>query len=253
LFVIIDPIFGRRIWRHKSATSGEHETASDIGSIAVVEPAAYCLPAAQAPVYDSLSAIRGRNSRMSRLDDFDIVIRRKNGKILATIPQLSLYAKGDNVDKAMAALDVKKKELAAELEEAGELDTLEIGNQVYPTLRGVTTTAPDHLGRFAIKTGIIISVITVAFLISSMLVASEVEDLVENIKSVKIGGAQFWGRVEQELDRMASNDLPESKKQKLLADIHAIAVKWRPFVVEVQSVLSSPPNQASPTAPSTNR
>jgi len=190
---------------------------------------------------------------MSRLFDLDVVIRSRKGKIFASIPQLSLLAKGATVDAALAALDAKKQELAAELEEVGELDMLQIGNQVDPMRRGVTMTAPGDLGRFAIKTSIVVFVVAVAFLISGMLVAAKVEDLVNDIKSVKIGGAQFWGRVEQQLDRMATSDLPEAKKQKLLADIHAIAVKWRPFVAEVQSVLSGPPNQAPPTTTPTNR
>jgi hypothetical protein len=253
LVALIVPLFGRRVWRHESPTAEGHEIAPNIGSTAIIEPAARSLQPAQAPVYDSFGANRGRNSIVSRLDDLDVVISSRKGKIFASIPQLSLHAKGENVDAALAALDAKKKELAAELEEAGELDTLEIGDQVYPVRRGVTMTAPGGLGQFAIKTGIVVFAIAVAFLISGMLIASKVEDLVNEIKSVKIGGAQFWGRVEQQLDRMASSDLPEAKKQKLLADIHAIAVKWRPFVVEVQSVLSGPPNQAPPTTTPTNR
>ncbi len=188
---------------------------------------------------------------MKPLDDLDIFIRSRKGKIFAGIPQLGLLAKGENVEAALASLDVKKKELAAELEEAGELDTLEMGNQVCPTPRRVTMTAPGDLGRFAIKTGIVVSAIAAAFLICATLIASGMEGLVNDIKSV--GGVQFWGHVEQQLDRMASSDLPEAKKQKLLADIHAIAVKWRPFIVEVQSALSGPPNQTPPTTTPTNR
>ena len=253
LVALVVPLFGRRAWRHESSTAEGHEPARDIGSTAIKEPAAYSLSPTQAPVYDSFGTSRERNSIMSRLDDLDVVIRSRKGKIFASIPQLSLLAKGATVDAALAALDAKKQELAAELEEVGELDMLQIGNQVDPMRRGVTMTAPGDLGRFAIKTSIVVFVVAVAFLISGMLVAAKVKDLVNDIKSVKIGGAQFWGRVEQQLDRMATSDLPEAKKQKLLADIHAIAVKWRPFVAEVQSVLSGPPNQAPPTTTPTNR
>jgi hypothetical protein len=65
-----------------------------------------------------------------------------------------------------------------------------------------------------------------------------------------MGGAAFWGRVERELDRMASpeGDLPEAKKQKLLADIRAIGAKWRPFLVELHSALT-PPDDASEHRP----
>jgi hypothetical protein len=62
---------------------------------------------------------------------------------------------------------------------------------------------------------------------------------VNNVKSIKIGGSEFWTQMEDELDRMArpGSDLSEAKKQKVLADIHAITAKWRPFVAEIQSVL----------------
>jgi hypothetical protein len=56
--------------------------------------------------------------------------------------------------------------------------------------------------------------------------------------------------MEAELDRMASpvSDLPEAKKQKLLADVRAIAVKWHPFVAEIQSALGSPAGPLQPPA-----
>jgi hypothetical protein len=179
------------------------------------------------------------SSKMICLDDLDTVIRRKNGKVLANIPQLGLYAKGENVEAALAALDAKKKELAAELEETGELDMLENNNR--QPRRGLTASTSDDLGRFAIKTGIVALFIAAALTISATIVGSEIQ---QGIKSVKIGGAQFWTRMEAELDRLASpvNDLPEVKKKKLLADIRAIAVKWHPFVAEIRSALDSPDN-----------
>ncbi len=251
LVVLVIPLFGLRVWRSKHATARRHEIAPDVGSIAITEPMAHSLQPAQPPARDWFAASPGRNTKMKPLDDLDIFIRSRKGKIFAGIPQLGLLAKGENVEAALAALDVKKKELATELEEAGELDTFEIGNQICPTPRRVTMTAPGDLGRFAIKTGIVVSAIAAVFLICGTLIASEVEGLVNDIKSV--GGVQFWGHVEQQLDRMASSDLPEAKKQKLLADIHAIAVRWRPFIVEVQSALSGPPNQTPPTTTPTNR
>ena len=183
---------------------------------------------------------------MSRLDELDIVIRRKNGKILASIPQFNLYAKGENVEAALAALDAKKKELAAELEEPGEFEILEIDNR--RASRGAPGSTFGDLGRFAIKAGIVAFCIAAALSISGVIVGSKIEKAIDNVKSVKIGGAQFWSRMEAELDRMASpaSDLPEAKKQKLLADVRAIAVKWHPFVVEIQSALGS---QAGPSQP----
>ena len=182
---------------------------------------------------------------MSKLDELDVVIRRKNGKVTAGIPQLGLFARADDTNAALTALDAKKKDFVAEYE-PGEID--EIVDQLAPTRRLARTGIAGDLGRFTLKAGIVVCCVVAAFVISGVLIASKVEQSIENtvnnVKSIKVGGSQFWTRVEDELDRMArpGSDLPEAKKQKLLADIHAIAAKWRPFVVEAQSVISDPNN-----------
>ncbi|MGO9684186.1 MAG: hypothetical protein ACLP0B_08900 [Steroidobacteraceae bacterium] len=194
---------------------------------------------------------------MIRAEELDIVIRHKDGKIVAGIPQLGLFATADDVNTALAELEKKKKTFIEDLDEAGELDAIEIADRPVIAHRQAPMTSAGNLGQFAIKTGIVVTMVVGAFVITGALIGSKVEHAinhtVDNIKGIKIGGAQFWGRVEQQLDRMASSDLPEAKKQKLLADIHAIAVKWRPFIVEVQSALSGPPNQTPPTTTPTNR
>ena len=45
---------------------------------------------------------------MSVLDELEIIIRQKDGKVLASIPQLNLYAKAANIDAALAALERKE-------------------------------------------------------------------------------------------------------------------------------------------------
>jgi hypothetical protein len=196
---------------------------------------------------------------MSRLDELDVVIRRKNGKVIAGFPQLGLFAKADDVNAALAALDAKKKAFVADLEEAGELDTLEIEDRPAPTRRIAMIRPAGDLGQFALKAGIVVCCVVAAFVISGVLMASKVERSIENavnsVKSVKIGGSQFWTRMEDELDRMArpGSDLPEAKKQKLLADIRAIAAKWRPFVVEIQSALADPNNPPRSAGTSANK
>ncbi len=196
---------------------------------------------------------------MSRVDELDVVIRHKGGKVIAGIPQIGLYAKGDDVNVALAALDARKKAFVTDLEEAGELDMLEIEDRPAPTRRVATITPAGGLGQFALKTGIVVCCVVAAFVFSAVLIASKVEQSIErtvnNVKSIKIGGPQFWTRMEDELDRMArpGNDLPEAKKQKLLADIHAITAKWRPFVAEIQSVLTDPNNPQRPVGTSAKK
>jgi len=61
---------------------------------------------------------------MSSIDELDIVIRRKSGKVTAGIPQLGLYATGNEVGAAIAALEQKRAAFLADLSEAGVLMTL---------------------------------------------------------------------------------------------------------------------------------
>jgi len=201
---------------------------------------------------------RQRMSAMNRVDALDIVIRRKGRRITAGIPQIGLYAKGENANAALSALEAKKKVFEADLEELGELDSFEIEDQPV-VKRRVAAEPTGDIGRFTIKAGIVATFFVAAFVVSGALIASRVEQAIEssvnNIKSTNIGGTQFWSKVENELDRMASpnSDLPEAKKQKLLADIHAIADKWRPFATELQSVVSGLPNQSPQAGKSANK
>jgi hypothetical protein len=188
---------------------------------------------------------------MSPLDQVDVLIRRRNGMVFASIPQLNLYAKGDNVDAALAALDAKKAALAADLAEVGELESLEITPSSYavgqPMPPGM---APAGMRAFVIKTGIVAIAIAAVIVVSGVFVASSLQAVVGDIKTVKIGGEPFWSHVEEQVDQMASpqNDLPEAKKQKLLADIRAIGAKWRPFLLELRSALN-PPDDPSAQRP----
>jgi hypothetical protein len=52
------------------------------------------------------------------------------------------------------------------------------------------------------------------------------------------GGSQFWTRVEQDLERQADprNDMPEARKEKLLADLRVVVSRWRPFVAEASKL-----------------
>ena len=63
---------------------------------------------------------------MSKIDELAIVIRRKGAKTVASIPQVGLFATADNTNAALAAIEAKKAALVVDLEEAGELDTLEV-------------------------------------------------------------------------------------------------------------------------------
>jgi hypothetical protein len=179
---------------------------------------------------------------MDRLDQLEIVIRRRNGTVIASIPQLSLHAKGDSVEVALAALDAKKAVLAAELEEVGELDTFEASPIPVTVGRTIAVSAPGDLRQFALKMAIVAVALTGMLVVSGLFMAGAVQNVVNSANDTFKGGAVFWGNLERQLDLMASpdEDLPEAKKQKLLADIRAIGAKWRPFLIEIHSAFAVP-------------
>src|SRR4051812_46277060 len=94
------------------------------------------------------------------------------------------------------------------------------------------------IGPFAVK-GLIVTalVVTASFLVIDRL-DSTLEERIRPAMGAIHGGREFWAKFERELERLADpkNDIPAEKKAKLLAQVRAIADRWRPFVVEVVSV-----------------
>ena len=140
---------------------------------------------------------------MSRIEKLDIVIRHKNGKVIAGIPQLSLYAKADDIHSAITALEQKRTAYFGDLAESGALDELEVREYAVPH---ASPRGHGGLGQFTLKALIIIGLIAGAFVLSAALLAPRIERIVENTEAkmqqyTKVGGAQFWEKLERELGR----------------------------------------------------
>jgi hypothetical protein len=176
---------------------------------------------------------------MNPLDKFEISIRRKDDKIIAAVPQLGLYATASDIHGALDALERKKAALLEDLTAAGELENLSpvaFANSVAP--------ATSHgLARFTLKVGIVVVLIAIAMVVTTNLLATKIETtraawqttLQDN---TKIGGAQFWSKVEKSLDDLANpkSEMPEDKRQKILSDIRAIRDRWWPFIAAAMPV-----------------
>ncbi len=171
---------------------------------------------------------------MSRIDELDIVIRHKGGKIVAGIPQLSLYLKADDVHAAITALEQKRTAFFGDLAESGALDDLEVRDY---TVQRASSRDRGGLGQFTLKALIVIGLIAGAFTLSTALLASRIERLVANTeaKMHELTGRQFWRKVEGELERAAdpARDMPAEQKRKLLSQIHTAVERWRPFMAEI--------------------
>ena len=170
---------------------------------------------------------------MSPLDKFEISIRRKDDKIIAAVPQLGLYATASEIHGALDALERKKAALLQDLTAAGEVENLSAVAVADP----VAPTTSHGLAQFALKVGIVVALVATAIAITTNLVATKIETTRAAWQTTlqehsKIGGAQFWSKIEKGLDQLADpkSEMPENKRQKILSDIRAIRDRWWPFI-----------------------
>jgi hypothetical protein len=109
---------------------------------------------------------------MCRIDELELVIRRKDGKVVAGIPELKLYAKADDIQAAVTALERKRAAFIADLSEMGALE--DFGARASRVGRATEPTRGD-LAQFTIKTLIVLGLIAGAFLLSTAWLVSMVE------------------------------------------------------------------------------
>lgn len=191
---------------------------------------------------------------MAKIDDLEIVIKKKGQTTFASIPQLGLRAKGSDVGSALGALEMKKRELIEDFSEE-EIDAL-LGPALTARQHATKISVRSDLRGFFIKTAIVIALIVCgvvavseiagrkveAAISNARLVADRVRLVADQYKNIKIGGHQFWTNVERQLDRLAdpANDMPQAQKEKLLADFRVLAARYRPFVAEIIGVFPPP-------------
>jgi hypothetical protein len=201
---------------------------------------------------------------MSQLNQFDIVIRRKNSIAVAAVPQLGLYAKSENIQAALELLEKRQMELLQDLEiGAIDLDFITKHNRDSSRSTYMRTAA-----EFAIKTSIVVAILAAAVVLTGTFLAEQTDKMIQKaravgleyaavgleyaatVRNVRIGGREFWTRLEQGLEAAAdpSNDISTEKKEKLIREIHAVADRWRPFATEVISAFSARPNESVPVS-----
>ena|ERR1700730_1050110 len=194
-------------------------------------------------------------SRIDKIERLDIVIRQKGAKVSAGIPQVALWATAGDAHAALTALEQKRTAFLADLAEAGGIDDLEV--RPY-TVRSASPSRRGELPQFTLKALIVIGLFAALFTLSGALLAARLERVVRDTNEkmqqyTKIGGAQFWEKMEHELDRAAdpASDLPAEQKRKLLAQIHAVVERWRPFMAEIAPLFADFQKPA-PAAPPQN-
>jgi hypothetical protein len=166
---------------------------------------------------------------MASIDELDIVIRRKGEKIVASIPQLGLVATGPEPQVALSALEQKKRMLLEDMQVAGVADDFEIRSWARGAQVGGQPVRWGGILEFLVKFAIVLVVLGGIGVASASVVAAKIKE------QTRMGGAQFWAKLESDLARVAdpAHDLSEQKKRKILSDIRTIVDHWKPFAAEL--------------------
>jgi hypothetical protein len=100
---------------------------------------------------------------------------------------------------------------------------------------------------FTAKTVIVTSIVTTAIILASSLILRQAEQVGNRLaevveRSTKVGGSQFWSKVEAELDKAAdpSRTLSPEKQKQLLDKLRRITGQWKPFAAEAYAIISEP-------------
>src|SRR5438477_9874333 len=110
---------------------------------------------------------------MSKLDELDVVIRRKGRKVIAGIPSVGLYASADTVAAALDALEARKTAYQSDLEEAGFTADIEIPDRATTAPMAIARSVPGDVRSFALKSLIAIGLITAAIVLVGTLLVSK--------------------------------------------------------------------------------
>jgi hypothetical protein len=175
----------------------------------------------------------------------DIVIRRRNGQVVAAIPQFGLFAEADTFKNALDELEIKKQDLQADLMAFANLQSYPTGDASPPS-----NIRWREINLFAIKSCIVLAVVIVATLFASYHINQSISSTIYKIQDAAQAnldrftvesGSVFWTKVTRELDRAANSNMTKETKQKLLTDIRKIVDKWRPFVIEASGIFAAAP------------
>jgi hypothetical protein len=99
---------------------------------------------------------------------------------------------------------------------------------------------------FVAKAVIVTVLITGSVLFLSSRLISKAEE--SFLRVTKIGGSDFWTKFERQLDRAAdpSRGLSAEKREMLLVKLRAVSAQWKPFIMEVHSIITDAPTPPNP-------
>jgi hypothetical protein len=180
----------------------------------------------------------------------DIILRMGDGSVVAAIPQFGLFARGPSVEAALSALEEKRAALQGELAAFSALRDEPAAQPASPPVRW------GEIKQFAIKAAIVFALTIAAVMYTVIKLDETVQSTAYRLQMqvqglVALGSETFGQKLERELERAASpeHELPADKKQKLLAELHTVVERWRPFAAEAMAIFPPQPAPTGPRAP----
>ena len=166
---------------------------------------------------------------MASIDELDMVIRRKREKVIASIPQLGLVATASEPQAALSALETKKNLLLEDMKAAGVADDFEIRSWSRGAPVGGQPLGWGRILEFLVKFAIVLVVLGGIGFASASVLAARIKE------QTRVGGAQFWAKLEADLARVAdpAHGMPEEKKKRILSDVRRVVAEWKPFAAEL--------------------
>ncbi|MEA2874626.1 MAG: hypothetical protein QOH67_4928 [Hyphomicrobiales bacterium] len=185
---------------------------------------------------------------MSRLDELDVVLSRRNGKVVASIPALRIFATGEDTASALAALEAKKQAYRSDLNDAGLADSFEAST--IPDANTKAEVKSSELRQFALKSAIAVGFVLVAMLVAGGLLASRLDDVIfrtayalrtSMTPNVNIGGPQFWTNVGAQMDRAGGlfERMSDDDQKKIVLSIRTVVSKVTPIAAEIAPLFSA--------------
>ena len=185
---------------------------------------------------------------MSRLDELDVLLSRRNGKVVASIPALRIYATGEDTASALAALEAKKQAYRSDLDDAGLADLFDAST--FPATGAKAEARSSDLRQFALKSAIAVGFVLVAMLVAGGLLASKLDDAIfrtvyavrtSMTPNVSTGGPQFWTNIGAQMDRTAGlfERMSDDDQKKIVANIRTVVSKVTPIAAEIAPLLSA--------------
>ncbi|HUK60455.1 MAG TPA: hypothetical protein VLV50_14595 [Stellaceae bacterium] len=168
--------------------------------------------------------------------NYKVVIVEKGGRYCLRIDELCLFAWGESIPAAYEELMRRKERV---IEDAHASDVLERLPPPYDRRLGGAAPGRSSASVVTLLAALVALVLAVAVPIGWGL--GKVSEAVRQLSQQIPHGRQFWTRIEHDIEAAADpkNDIDPEKKARLLASLHVLVDRAKPFADELSRLKDS--------------